>query len=164
MKIVPRPGRGAPRPLPILEAIRDMLADLFGVAVVVDPVRTPPPCAVDLVGIYALADGSPAAGVGARIADAALLGAALAMVPPTTALEQAQSGQLDETLHACFYEVANVLSRLFNGESFDHLRLTELVGTSHDQAVQLTQAEMRRVFDVFVTGYGTARLEMFSLR
>lgn len=161
MKIAARPGHGLPRPLPVLEPLRDMLGELLGRSVEVDKA---PSCNVErlsYVGLYVVADETTVAGVAADLSFAAYSAAALAMVPLAGANMQVEAGQLDSTFTACFYEVANVLSRLFNGESVSHLKLSELVRASDERAKALFQGTSK-AFDVYVDGYGHGRLELYA--
>ena len=162
MKIV-RPASQTPReprPLPIQEAVRDTLGDLLGRTCSVS--KASEPADVAFLGVFSDKDGNTIAGLGGDFAFSAFTAAALAMVPPGTAREQAEARQLDETLKECFYEVTNVLSRLFNGESVSHLKLTALVEGSDPRVTEL-QSGASRHFDVLIDGYGHTRVGLFAI-
>ena len=55
-----------------------------------------------------------------------------------------------------------MLSRLFNGESVSHLKLTALVEGSDQRVVEL-QSGASRHFDVLIDGYGHAHVGLFAL-
>lgn len=160
MKVVkgPSPER-TPRPVPIQEAVRDTLSDLL---MKVCSVSKAEDTKVALMGVFRDAAGMPTAAVAGDWFFCAFSAAALAMVPPRTAMEQAEAGELDETLHECFYEVANVLSRLFNGESVSHLRLTELVDASSPIVADFQKGKSRHL-DVLIESYGTGRIGLYTL-
>ncbi len=162
MKIV-RPAASSPReprPLPIQEAVRDTLGDLLGRTCSVS--KAAAPTEVAFLGVFSDKDGNAIAGLGGDFAFAAYTAAALAMVPAPTAREQVEARALDETLRECFYEVTNVLSRLFNGESVSHLKLTALIEGSDPQVAEL-QGGASRHLDVLIDGYGNARVGLFAI-
>lgn len=162
MKIVrptAEPSRD-PRPLPIQEAVRDTLGDLLGRTCSVSKAASP--TEVAFLGVFSDKNGNTVAGLGGDFAFSAFSAAALAMVPPGTAREQVEAQELDETLKECFYEVTNVLSRLFNGESVSHLKLTALVEGS-DPRVRELESGASRHFDVLIDGYGHARVGLFAI-
>jgi len=149
----------SPRALPLPEVVRDTLSDLL--------MR---PCSVTksdstnvaLLGVFCDASGKPLAALGADWSFCALSAAALAMMPASTALEQAAAKELDETLQSCFFEVVNVLSRLLNGESVSHLKLTELLDASSPLLLEM-EAGRSRHLEITIESYGTGKMSIYSL-
>ena len=94
---------------------------------------------------------------GACIADlglAASAGAAIAMVPAPVAKESIDTGALAEGLEENFYEVANIITRLLNGPSVPHLRITELVaGVPEDLRALVDEAAGKKHYAVTINGY-----------
>lgn len=145
------------RRMPIPEDVRDFLGDLLG-----KPVSVTKASRIELgeepeqfvTGLYV--DDKDRL-IGACIADiplAATTGAALAMMPAAVAKEAVDAGKLEEGLRDNYYEVVNILSRLLNGPSVPHLRLTEVVdGVPEDVLQMVEQAKGRKHYDVTVVGY-----------
>ena len=134
--------------MPIPEDVRDFLGDLLGRPVSVTKASTRLDFTDDperwVTGLYVDDHGTL---IGACISDLSLAGdrrcAALAMMPAAAAEEAVDSGRLDDGLRDNFYEVANILSRLLNGPSVPHLRLTELVDGVPDEVVRADRSAAR---------------------
>lgn len=154
------------RRMPIPEEVRDFLGDLLG-----KPVSVSKAAQVDfsvepegyVTGLYK--DDKDRL-IGACITDislAASTGAALAMMPVAVAKEAVEAGKLDEGLRDNFYEVVNILSRLLNGPSVPHLRLTELVdGVPDDVRALVEKSKGRKSYDVTVVGYTGGKLGLIG--
>ena len=162
MKIAARPGYGLPRPLPFQEQIRDLLSGLLGRGCVVDKPFNSNQKTIQLVAMYVDKDNEVRACLASDLPFAAYAAAALSMVPAASANAEVEKGELSETLIEDFHEVANVLSRLFNGEKFSTLRLSEVV-TLEDDRVKRVFSGTSRVFDVLIEGYGVGRMEMYAI-
>lgn len=155
------------RRMPIPEEVRDFLGDLLGKPVSVtktgemDFAKEPE---TYLTGLYV--DDKDRL-IGACITDiplAATAGAALAMMPAAVAKEAVDAGKLEEGLRDNFYEVVNILSRLLNGPSVPHLRLTELVeGVPEDVIALAEKAKGRKHYDVTVVGYTGGKLGLIGV-
>lgn len=151
------------RRMPIPEEVRDFLGDLLGKPVSVTKASNKIDFSDEdqsyVTGLYV--DDHDRL-IGACISDiplAATAGAALAMMPASVAKEAADAGKLEEGLRDNFYEVVNILSRLLNGPSVPHLRLTELVdGVPADVTALIEKAKGRRNYDVTVVGYSGGRM------
>lgn len=104
--------------------------------------------------------------IGACICDlsfAATAATALAMIPAVVAKETVESGSLEEGLRENFYEVVNIMSKLLNGPSVPHLRLTELVDGIPDDALELTErAPGRKHYAATVVGYPNGKLALIG--
>jgi hypothetical protein len=154
------------RRMPIPEEIGEFLTSLLGAAVSVSKAR-----GVDL-------SDAPEALVCARYLDdtdrlagacitdlafAASAGAALAMMPATLVAEALRAGELVESLHENFYEVANIMTRLLNGPSVAHLRITDLVvGMPDDVAALVRTAPGVKHYDVTILGYPGGRASLVA--
>lgn len=149
--------------MPIPEEVRDFLGDLLGKPVSVSKASSKIDFTEEadgyVTGLY-VDDKNHL--IGACISDislAATAGAALAMMPASVAKEAVDAGKLEEGLRDNFYEVVNILSRLLNGPSVPHLRLTELVdGVPDDVAQLIEKAKGRKNYDVTVVGYAGGRM------
>jgi hypothetical protein len=152
--------------MPIPEDVRDFLGDLLG-----KPVSVSKASKVDhgdepeqfVTGLYV--DDHDRL-IGACISDiplAATTGAALAMMPASVAKEAVDSGKLEEGLRDNYYEVVNILSRLLNGPSVPHLRLTELVdGVPEDVIKLIERAKGQKHYDVTVVGYAGGKMSLIG--
>jgi hypothetical protein len=154
------------RRMPIPEDVRDFLADLLGKPVSVSKasridVATEPERFV--TGVYIEDNGKLG---GACITDlplASSTGAALAMMPPIVAKESVEAGQLSEGLHDNFYEVANIFSRLLNGPSVPHLRISELVPGIPEEVLALAEkATGRKHYDVTIVDYVGGKMVLLA--
>jgi hypothetical protein len=154
------------RRMPIPEDVGDLLGDLLGKPTAVSKAKrfdfTEEPDAwftaryVDDRDVL----------IGACLCDlpfAATTGTALAMIPAVVAKEVVDSGSLEEGLRENFYEVVNIMSKLLNGPSVPHLRLTELVDGIPDDAMELTErAPGRKHYDVTIVGYPNGRIALIG--
>lgn len=150
------------RRMPIPEEVGDFLAELLGVGVSVS--KTPafePGEDVDrfVSGIYVDDDDRPGGACVADLGLAASAGAALAMMPSAVVAEATDAGALPDGLHENFYEVANIMTRLLNGPSVPHVRITELVAGVPDGVRQVIRdAAGRKHYDVTIIGYPGGKL------
>lgn len=154
------------RRMPTPEAVSDFLGDLVG-----KPIAADKRAEIDLddadrrwwSALFVEDDGAVG---GACVADLALCsyaGAALAMIPKPVADESIAGGELSETLHENFHEVANILTALLNGPSVPHLKIHELVPGVPDVVRDLVlRAAGRRAFDVRITDYGSGIIALYA--
>ena len=153
------------RRMPIPEDIRDFLSDLLGKPVAVskgqklsfdDPTRF-------VTGIYIEDDGTLGGACIADLSLAASAGAALAMMPTVVAKESVDAGELSEGLRDNFYEVANILSRLLNGPSVPHLRISELAAGVPDQVMELSgKAAGLKHYNVTIVDYAGGSMSLLA--
>jgi hypothetical protein len=157
-------------PLPMLEAIRDLVGDLLSKGCAVDKsadrLELGPDTALVLAE-YVDEDGDVAAAAVADLPFACRAGSALVMMPPAVAEEAVAAGRLDGDMLDCFREVANVLSRLMNSADTPHVKLRGLYQTG-----QLLPGELRtllrgdgarrRDFVVAIEEYGDGHLAVLS--
>ena len=153
------------RRMPIPEDIRDFLSDLLGKPVAVskgqklsfdDPTRF-------VTGIYIEDDGKLGGACIADLSLAASVGAALAMMPTVVAKESVDAGELSEGLRDNFYEVANILSRLLNGPSVPHLRISELAAGVPDQVMELSgKAAGLKHYNVTIVDYAGGSMSLLA--
>ena len=153
------------RRMPIPEDIRDFLSDLLGKPVAVskgqklsfdDPTRF-------VTGVYIEDDGTLGGACIADLSLAASAGAALAMMPTVVAKESVDAGELSEGLRDNFYEVANILSRLLNGPSVPHLRISELAAGVPDQVMELSgKAAGLKHYDVTIVDYAGGSMSLLA--
>ena len=153
------------RRMPIPEDIRDFLSDLLGKPVAVskgqklsfdDPTRF-------VTGVYIEDDGTLGGACIADLSLAASAGAALAMMPTVVAKESVEAGELSEGLRDNFYEVANILSRLLNGPSVPHLRISELAAGVPDQVMELSgKAAGLKHYNVTIVDYAGGSMSLLA--
>jgi hypothetical protein len=112
-------------PMPIQEAIRDLLMDLVGRGVSIDKTDR---LQIEDDTVVAIADfvgddGEVGVALIADLALAAALGASLTMMPATVVKESLRRNRFEEEmLLENFEEVANIMTRLFNTHDTPHLR------------------------------------------
>jgi len=154
------------RRMPIPEDVRDFLSDLLGKPVAVskgaklpfgdDPTRF-------VTGVYIEDDGQLGGACIADLSLAASVGAALAMMPTVVAKESVDAGELSEGLRDNFYEVANILSRLLNGPSVPHLRISELAAGVPDHVLELSgKAAGLKHYDVTIVDYAGGSMALLA--
>ncbi len=154
-------------PMPIQEAVRDLLMDLLGRGIAVtkgEPMDLEPDVVAavahfvtdtGVVGVVCMAD----------LPLAAALGAALTMMPSPVVQDSVRKNRFDEEmLLENFTEVVNIMTRLFNSADTPHLKLGEvrtLPGELPENVEKLVaQPSARRNFDVTIEGYGDGRLAL----
>jgi hypothetical protein len=153
-------------PVPIQEDYRDLLMDLVGRGVgvtKVDRLELDP----DDLGVFAEYVTEEGVVGAVMIVDgpfAVRCGAALSMLPPSTAEENLAKRELPDHLIDNFREIANILARLLNGPTTPHLRLRQvhrLPGPVPDLVMKVVFApESRRDFVCAVEGYGEGRFAL----
>lgn len=157
-------------PLPMQEAIRDLIGDLVNKGCAVD--KTDQRLALEpgtplVLAEYVDADGDVAAVALADLEFACRSGSALVMMPPAVAEEAVAAGTLDGDMLDCFREVVNVLTRLVNSAETPHVKLKALY-----QAGELLPGELRtalrgerarrRDYVVSIEEYGEGHLTVLS--
>ncbi|MCZ7527728.1 MAG: hypothetical protein M5U14_15910 [Acidimicrobiia bacterium] len=152
-------------PMPIQEAVRDLLMDLVGRGVAVSK-GEPPELEDDTVAVVAdYVTDDDAVGV-VCLVDlplAAAVGGALTMVPAAVVNESVRKNRFEEEMLLENYgEVANIMTRLFNSADTPHLRWrsTYVLPTELPADVKALSEKpsARRCFDVTVEGYGDGKL------
>ncbi|HZP30773.1 MAG TPA: hypothetical protein VFC99_17630 [Acidimicrobiia bacterium] len=154
-------------PMPIQEAIRDLLMDLVGRSVSIDKTSRLEleDDTVGAVADFVGDDGEVGVALIADLALAASLGASLTMMPATIVKESLRRNRFEEEmLLENFDEVANIMTRLFNTHDTPHLRkdgVYPIPGDVPDPVTALIeQPAARRDFAVLVEGYGDGRLTL----
>ncbi len=153
-------------PMPIQEAIRDVISDLLGKGVAVDKTSPLELEENDFAVVSHLIsdDGRLAAVLVADLALVANLGAALTLVPVIVAQESVKKNRLEEEMLLENYgEIVNVMSRLFNTASTPHVRYvsTIMIAEISPEIAALRESyAARRTFAIKVEGYGEGRLEI----
>lgn len=158
MAIIPPPA------VPDAEELRALLAQLVGKPVALKaPVGPPKPnMAPQVQAMYCAADGTARAMASVDLTLAANLGAALAMMPPATAVEAARAGKMNELLADCLHEVLNVCARLLNRPGGMHVVLKKVAAAPEslpaDVRANLSKAPLQREYDLEVAGYGRGKI------
>lgn len=154
-----------PIPVPIQEALRDLLGELVSKGCAVDKSEETlllSPDEPSLVAEYVDADGQVAAVAIADLAFACRSGSALVMMPPSVADEALEDGTIDGDMLDCYREVANVVSRLLNSPDSPHVKLRGLYRAGElmpgETRTLLRDAERRRDYAVSIEEYGEGRL------
>ncbi len=156
-------------PLPLQEAVRDLLGDLLSRGCAVDKSEdrlTLDPETPAVIAAYVDTDELVA---GVAIADlpfACRSGSALVMMPTTVAEEALEAASIDGDMLDCFKEVANVLSRLMNSPDTPHVKLGGMYRTGElipgNVRTLLRDASRRRDFAVTIEEYGEGRLSVIT--
>ena len=154
-------------PMPIQEAIRDLISDLLGKGVAVDK-TSPIEFEDDTIGAVSdliTDDGRLAVILIADLPLIANIGASLTLVPVIVAQDSVRKNRLEEEMLLENYgEVINVMSRIFNTPSTPHLRYKETKILPAELPPEITALRetyaARRTFAIKVEGYGEGRLEI----
>lgn len=112
--------------LPVAKEVRDLLTDLLGRPVSIEPTAplAPGPKRPATIGVYVDDYLRVAALVCFDLPLSAWTGAAIGLVPPKVAEDAVRAGVLPEVLRENLHEVLNIAVGLFNGApGADHLRL-----------------------------------------
>lgn len=148
------------------EDVGDLLADLLGKPTAVSKARSFDYADEDDQWLTARYVNDRDELIGACICDlpfVATAATALAMIPAVVANEAISAGSIEPSLRDNAYEVVNIMSKLLNGPSHAHLRLTELVDGIPDDARQLAErAPGRKHYDVTVVGYPNGRMSLIG--
>lgn len=156
-------------PLPVREAVADILGDLLGTQVMIEratnKLSVPGPQPITVANFSF--DSGRLAGVG--LSDqrfGAYAGAALAQLPKDIADDAAKQG-LDEDLNEFLYEVLNVVSRLLNSSSTPHVVLRDMITVPGEQMPGDTRTLVaypagRQDYLITIEGYGAGQLSLLS--
>lgn len=112
--------------LPVAKEVRDLLSDLLGKPVSIEPAAplAPGPRRPVTIGVYVDDSLRVAALICFDLPLSAYAGAAIGLVPPLAAEEAITQGALTEVLRENLHEVLNIAVGLFNSTpGADHLRL-----------------------------------------
>jgi hypothetical protein len=154
------PSHRIPQP----EDIRESLGMMLGRKVTVREVsRTPPEGAIPVaVGLYVDDTEAVAGCCWVDLPLGAMLGAAMSMVPQSTAEECLTSGVLPEEFQDNLHEVLNIASALLNDDASSHVRIRPLelleTGLAEDTLGLLADPRTAGYFSVDVADYGTGLL------
>jgi hypothetical protein len=152
--------------LPAPKEVRDLLADLLGKDVTLSPTSPLAPAAGRPVSVAVYVDDLLVvrAVIACDLAFSAYAGAAIALMPPTSAEAALEDGTLDETLRANLYEVLNIAASLFNVPDAPHVRLYDLHPAGGpvppDVLAKTLTLGRREDLAVEIAGYGSGRLSV----
>ncbi|GAA3660593.1 hypothetical protein GCM10022237_20550 [Nocardioides ginsengisoli] len=155
--------------LPLPKQLRDLLADLLGREVSLEPAPpyAPGPDTPASVAVYVDDSLRISALIACDLAFSAYAGAALGLVPPGGAQAAVDDGKLTDTLSENLYEVLNIAASMFNVAGADHLRLHALhpAGPPLDPQLRISTLTLGRREDlrVEVGGYGAGSLSIVLL-
>jgi len=167
-------------PMPIPEAIRELLVDLLGRKATVSRIEKPGPAdeeegeeeaapaapAATFLATYVADDDTVGVICIADLALSAALGAALTMVPPALVDESIKAGHLAESaLLENFQEVVNIMARLFNSNDTPHVRWHTVLQLPDEEVPPgveslLKRPSARRDLSVTCDGYGSGTLSV----
>ena len=155
--------------LPLPKQLRDLLADLLGRDVTLEPAPpyAPGPDTPASVAVYVDDSLRISALIACDLAFSAYAGAAIGLVPPGGAQAAIDDGKLTDTLSENLYEVLNIAASMFNVAGADHLRLHALhpAGPPLDPQLRISTLTLGRREDlrVEVAGYGAGALSIVLL-
>ncbi len=154
--------------LPSAKQIVLLMSPLLGRTTKVDlssaelPIKPP-----YVVGVYVADDNTIVALCFFDLALACHLGAALSMIPAAVASEAARKGVVSESISENLFEVANVMSSLFNHDGGVHVRLREVVHAPKVLPAQfsdlLKRPAARSDFSVSIQGYGAGPMAIVAV-
>jgi hypothetical protein len=152
-------------PVPSVDEIREVIADLVGRAVDVEmSAGAVGADAPGVLGEYGDDDGPLGAVCLADLALAQVLGHALNMEPPEAVEEAIQQGAIADTTVENLHEVLNTLARLLNTDCTPALRLRGVHRLPDDAPAAATElldnARGRRTYGITVTDYGSGVLAL----
>lgn len=155
-----------PTTLPPLKAVRDLLADLLGREVAVEPGIPLEPQAHGTAA-YAVYVDERLQVVALVVIDlplAASVGAAIGLIPAPRAEEAVEGGQLGPDLRENLYEVCNIMAALFNVRGAPHLKLYEMWAPREAPPTNVTglaaKTSPREDVAVDVSGYGAGTMSI----
>ena len=149
--------------LPAPKEVRDLLTDLLGRDVNVQP-ADPPGGAVPPTAVFVHDDMSLAGIIGFQLPLAANVAAAVGLIPPGGAEACIEDGELSPLFGENLAEVCNVLTTLFNRGDGPHVRLHALhrdgAEVPTDVVSHLRALGNRLDLSVEVAGYGKGTLSL----
>lgn len=152
--------------LPVAKEVRDLLSDLLGKEVTLQP---GPPFAVSAatpasVAVYVDDSLQVRAVIACDLPLSAYVAAAIALMPPAGAQAVIDLGIIDESMRENLYEVLNIAASLFNVPDSPHVRLYDLhaAGPALPPDVRGRTQTLGRREDlaVEIAGYGSGRLSI----
>ncbi len=153
--------------LPVAKEVRDLLGDLLGKPVAIEPAAplAPGPKRPSSIAVYVDDHLRVAALVCLDLPLSAFTAAAIGLVPPKSAEEAVEAGALSEVLRENLHEVLNIAAGLFNGvPGADHLRLHAVhpagERTPTDVLVQALTLGRRTDLRIDIPGYGAGVLSV----
>lgn len=155
--------------LPQPKQIRDLLTDLLGREVTLDPAVpfAPGPSTPASVALYVDDALQLRALIACDLALSAHAGAALGLVPLAGAEAVIEEGHLSDVLSENLYEILNVAASMFNVDGAEHLRLHALhpAGPPLEPQVRIGTLTLGRREDLHVdiAGYGSGSLSVVLL-
>ena len=110
--------------------------------------------------VYVDSTGAPRGFVTFELPLAACAGAALVMLPGPVALKAVKGDNLEPQFQENFYEVVNVLGRIFNVEGRPHVVLKDV---DYGPAPAPVTSRDACVYDVDITGYTKGRVTIVAV-
>jgi len=149
--------------LPAPKQVRDLLTDLLGRDVTVQP-TDPPSGAVPPTAVFVHDDLSTAGIIGFQLPLAANVAAAVGLIPPGGAEACIEDGELSPLFGENLTEVCNVLTTLFNSGGGPHVKLHTVhrdgAEVPTDVVSHLQALGNRLDLTVEVAGYGSGVLSL----
>ncbi|HWJ66567.1 MAG TPA: hypothetical protein VNT31_07815 [Nocardioides sp.] len=152
--------------LPQPKQVRDLLADLLGKEVTLEPATpfAPGPDTPASVAVYVDDQLHIRALIACDLALSAHAGAAIGLVPVAGAEAAIEDGKLTDTLAENLYEVLNIAASMFNVVGAEHLKLHALhpAGPPLDPQVRIQTLTLGRREDLTleIAGYGAGALSV----
>lgn len=152
--------------LPIAKEVRDLLTDLLGKDVTLQP---GPPFAVTAstpasIAVYVDDSLQIRAVITCDLKLSAYVAAALALMPLAGAEAVIELGIIDESMRENLYEILNIAASLFNVPDSPHVRLYDLhsagVALPPDIRARTQTLGRREDLTVDIAGYGSGRLSI----
>lgn len=147
--------------------IANLLRELFGRSVDFDTASAPDLAnnAPRWAAAYAAADGAITAVCVCDLAFAAFAGAALSMIPLSTAKDGIRTQNLEPAILDNLHEVFNIFGQLFRGRLMDSVTLREmhpLAELSASARAVLSNPARQVHLEFSIDGYGDGKLSLFS--
>lgn len=158
---------GATTTLPDVNTVSELIESTIAKQVRASKLDPAGPVSGEVTAVYANDQGEPVAACVAELKLAACLGAALLLIPASSALEAAAQGAIPETMADGLRELLNITTQLFRPElqsSRIFLRDVNIGGAPPDDvAAGLARPVGRLDIEVEVSGYATGKMTLVVL-
>jgi hypothetical protein len=157
--------------LPLPKEVRDLLTDLMGREITLNPSApfAPAPAEPATIAVYVDDQLQISGVIVCDLAFSAYAGAAIGLVPPAGAETAIEEQELTETLADNLYEVLNIAASLFNAPDHDHLKLHAVRPATrggmdlNDRFLALTLGR-REDWSIDIAGYGHGLITIILTR
>jgi len=157
--------------LPLPKEVRDLLTDLMGREITLNPSSpfAPSPNEPATIAVFVDDQLQVSAVIVCDLSFSAFAGAAIGLVPPASAEAAIAEQELNDTLSDNLYEVLNIAASLFNVPDHEHVKLHAVRPAKrggmdiNDRFLALTLGR-REDWSIDIAGYGHGLLTIILVR